>query len=62
MTRDILIDQIREVRHAISARYGHDPHALIEHYREYQKRFANRLLPEEPEPVAASHDTDNRER
>ena len=52
MKRDILIDEVRAVRHAISARFGHDPEALVEHYRQFQESYAHRLLREEPEPVA----------
>ena len=53
MKRDILIDEVRAARHALSARFGHDPEALVEHYRQFQKKYARRLLREEPEPVAA---------
>jgi hypothetical protein len=52
MKRDVLIDEIRAVRHAISARFGHDPKALVDHYRELQKQYADRLLPEERRSVA----------
>lgn len=53
MKRDIVIDEIRAVRQAISARFGHNTQALLEHYRELEKLHAHRLLREEPEPVAA---------
>jgi len=53
MKRDILIDEIRAARHEISARFGHDPQALVDHYRRIQKKYAGRLLREEPEPVDA---------
>jgi hypothetical protein len=53
MKRDPLIDEVRAARHAISARFGHDPEALVEHYRQFQKKYARRLLREEPELVAA---------
>ena len=48
--KDIAIDRVREVRHKISARFGHDTKRLIDHYIEYQKKFADRL-----EPVTKPH-------
>ena len=60
MKRDILIDEVRAARHAISARFAHDPEALVEHYRQFQKKYARRLLREEPEPVAAGSDKADR--
>ena len=44
---DAVIDEIREARHRISERYGHDPERLVEYYQEMQKKFADRLLPSE---------------
>ena len=43
--KDIAINRVREVRHKISARFGHDTKRLIDHYIEYQKKFADRLEP-----------------
>ena len=41
---DPTIDRIRQVRHEISERFGHDPDRLVRHYMELDKRFADRLL------------------
>jgi hypothetical protein len=41
---DPVIDEVREVRHQISARFDHDPERLVAYYVEYQKQFADRLL------------------
>jgi len=38
------IDQIRRVRHEISAKLGHDPCKLVEHYMELQKQHEDRLI------------------
>lgn len=38
------IDQIRRVRHEISAKFDHDPRKLVEHYMELQKRHQERLV------------------
>ena len=38
------IDEIRAVRHAISARFGHDPRKLVEYYMRLQMRHADRLV------------------
>lgn len=41
---DPVIDEIREVRHRISARFDHDPERLVAHYIEYQKQYQDRLI------------------
>jgi hypothetical protein len=42
--RDPVIDEIRELRHRISERFGHDPAKLVAHYIAFQQKFHNRLL------------------
>jgi hypothetical protein len=51
MKKDSAIAEVRDIRHRISARYGHDTRALLTHYKELQKRFADRML-KEPHVVA----------
>ena len=41
---DPVIDEVREVRHQISARVNHDPVKLVEHYMIFQEQFGDRLL------------------
>ncbi len=41
---DPVIDEIREVRHRISARFEHDPTQLVTFYREMQKQYQDRLI------------------
>lgn len=41
--KDSAIDRVREVRHKISAQFGHDTKRLIEHYIEKQKKYADRF-------------------
>jgi hypothetical protein len=41
---DPVIDEIREVRHRISARFDHDPVRLVAYYIELQKQYQNRLI------------------
>jgi hypothetical protein len=53
--KDPTIDRIREVRHQISAEFGHDPEKLVAHYANLEKEFAGRFAEErkaelEPEP------------
>lgn len=48
-TSDPVIDEIREVRHRISARFDHDPARLVAYYIELQKRYQNRLIQPKPE-------------
>ncbi|MCX7044777.1 MAG: hypothetical protein NTX50_04715 [Candidatus Sumerlaeota bacterium] len=44
MISDPVIEAIRAVRHQISAEYGHDTHAMLEHHRELEKKYKNRML------------------
>ena len=41
---DPVIEEIREIRHNISARFGHDPERLVAHYAELQERYRDRLV------------------
>ena len=41
---DPVIDEIREVRHRISARFDHDPAQLVAYYMELQKQYQDRLI------------------
>ncbi|MCI0682173.1 MAG: hypothetical protein L0Y71_08720 [Gemmataceae bacterium] len=48
---DPVIDEIREIRRRISARFDHDPARLIAHYIELQKQYKGRLIyRKQPEP------------
>jgi len=41
---DPVIDEIREVRRQVSARFDHDPERLMAHYLEVQKKYADRVI------------------
>jgi len=41
---DPVIDEIREVRHRISARFDHDPARLVEYYMKLQEQYRERLV------------------
>ena len=41
---DPVIDEIREVRHRISARFDHDPAQMVAFYMEVQKQYQDRLI------------------
>lgn len=41
---DPAIEEIRDTRRRISEEFGHDTRALVEHYRELEKRYADRML------------------
>ncbi len=46
---DPVIDEIREIRHRISARFGHDPAKLVAYYIKLQEQHRDRLIqPKEP--------------
>lgn len=39
------IAAIREVRHRLSERFGHDPYRLVAHLMELQRQHPERLVP-----------------
>ena len=41
---DAVIEEVREVRHRISARFDHDPTRLVTYYEDLQKQYQDRLL------------------
>jgi hypothetical protein len=41
---DPVIDEVREVRHRISARFRHDPALLVAYYMELQNQHRGRLI------------------
>lgn len=49
---DPVIDEIREVRQRISARFDHDPARLVEYYMELQERYRDRLVDRDTEKGA----------
>ena len=51
---DPVIDEIREVRRRISARFGHDAERLVAYYIELQRRYQDRLIEPEKSPNAIS--------
>jgi hypothetical protein len=58
---DPVIDEIREVRHRISADCGHDPAKLVEHLMQYQQQFRDRLIYDPLESAARQVDEPNRD-
>jgi hypothetical protein len=44
MTPDKAIEEIRAVRQQISEAYGHDVKAFLEHYRELERQYPERLI------------------
>lgn len=49
---DPVIDEIREIRHQISASFDHDPAKLVAYLMKFQEQFKDRLLyiPDDPIP------------
>ena len=43
--RDPVIEEIWAIRQKISAEHNHDTGALLRHYRELEKKYADRMLP-----------------
>ena len=52
---DPVIDEIRERRHRISARFEHDPAQLVAFYMDMQKQYQGRLI-ETAKSTAQHHD------
>ena len=44
MTPDQAIEEIRAVRQRISEAYGHDVKAFLEHYRELERQYPEKLI------------------
>lgn len=51
--RDEEIERIREARHRISERFGHDPYRLVAYYMERQQAHKDQLV-SAPEPPRTS--------
>ena len=51
---DPVIDEIREIRHQISASFDHDPAKLVAYLMKFQEQFKDRLLyiPVDPTPAS----------
>ncbi len=41
---DPAIDEVRAVRHRISARFDHDPERLVAYYMALQEKYRDRLI------------------
>ena len=54
---DPVIDEVREVRHRISARFDHDPSKLVAYYMELQEQYKDRLLKDERRTAEAEPKT-----
>jgi hypothetical protein len=50
---DPVIDEIREIRHRISASCDHDPAKLVAYLMQYQEQFRDRLIYDPTEQPAA---------
>jgi len=59
MSPDRGLEVTRAIREQIAREYGNDPRRLVEHYIEYQQRFAERLRwapgPDQMSSEAAEH-------
>ena len=53
---DPVIDEIRQVRQGISARFDHDPKRLVDYYMKMQERHRERLIdrPKSSDPTDQS--------
>lgn len=56
---DPVIDEIREIRHRISAMCDHDPAKFVAYLMKFQEQFRDRLLyiPAEPPSATAAEGT-----
>ena len=44
MTNEPVLDEIRRVRHAISAKINHDPHRIVAYYTDLQKKHKEQIV------------------
>lgn len=44
MTSEPILDEIRRVRHSMSAQIGHDPHLIVSYYKDLQQKYRDRLV------------------
>jgi hypothetical protein len=51
MMPDPAIDEVRAVRHLISAEHGHDTGRLLDHYRQFEALHGERILRRRVEQV-----------
>jgi hypothetical protein len=58
--KDPVIDEIREVRHRISERFGHDPAQLVAYYLELQEQYRDRLIDTVETPDRGEKDEEKR--
>ena len=56
MKPDPPIDEIRKIRHEISAEYNHDPSRIVEFYREFQERHKDRMISPGSQPPKTKDD------
>jgi hypothetical protein len=52
-TTDTGLEEVRCVRHAISAEIGHDPKRLLDYYRRLEEEYAERLVHAQEGSMAA---------
>jgi hypothetical protein len=55
MDKDPPIDEVRELRHQISARFNHDPAQLIAHYLKLQQKYKDRFIGQPPKKDTDQH-------
>ncbi len=65
MKPDPTIDRIREARHRISEKCGHDPKRLVEYYMKLEEQYSGRMVSlspsgpkDEPAGSQSGHDTE----
>jgi hypothetical protein len=44
MTNEAVLDEIRRVRHAISAKINHDPHRIVAYYADLQQKHKEQIV------------------
>jgi len=46
MKTDQAIEEIRKVRHMASKKFNHDTRTILKHYKELERKYADRILKE----------------
>jgi hypothetical protein len=47
MNEDIVIEEIRKVRHIISKQFNNNTRSILDHYKELESKYGDRILKED---------------
>jgi hypothetical protein len=54
MTKDPIVEEVREIRHEIERECQHDPEHFYQHLKASQGKLVGRLIRRQPKPLVTS--------